>query len=44
MPGIIYGNVNSSAAKEIVEKHVIGGKIADGLTVLERPAADILKA
>jgi len=44
MPEIIYGNVDSSVAKEIVEKHVIGGKLLEGRTILQEPAADILKA
>jgi len=44
MPDVIYGNVDSSVAKEIVEKHVIGRKLLDDGRILDRPAADILKA
>jgi len=44
MPAIIYGNVDSSVAREIVERHVIGKKLLEDGRILDRPAADILKA
>jgi NADP-reducing hydrogenase subunit HndB len=43
MPPIIYGSVDSAAAKEIVEKHVVGRELLDG-RIIDRPAADIMKA
>jgi NADP-reducing hydrogenase subunit HndB len=44
MPDIIYGNVDSpSVALEIIEKHIIGKELLDG-HILDRPAADIMKA
>jgi len=43
MPAIIYGDVDCERAKQIVQKHVIGKELVGG-KILERPAADILKA
>ena len=42
MPDIIYGKVDTAVAREIVEKHIIGGKLLDG-RILDRPAVDIAK-
>ena len=41
MPAIIYGNVNSEVAQEIVSKHIIGRQLMDK-GILDRPAADIV--
>jgi NADP-reducing hydrogenase subunit HndB len=43
MPDIIYGNVDTKVAGEIVQKHIIGRELLDG-HILDRPAVDILKA
>ena len=43
MPAVIYGRVDASAAKEIIQKHIIGRELL-GDHVLDRPAADIMKA
>ena len=43
MPTVIYGNVDASVAKEIIQKHVIGKELLDA-RILDRPAADIMKA
>jgi NADP-reducing hydrogenase subunit HndB len=43
MPAVIYGNVDAAVAKEIIQKHIIGGELLDG-RILARPAADIVKA
>ncbi|MCQ2579192.1 MAG: (2Fe-2S) ferredoxin domain-containing protein [Treponemataceae bacterium] len=43
MPAVIYGNVNSAVAKEIVEKHLVGKKLLDDKQILDRPSIDILK-
>jgi NADP-reducing hydrogenase subunit HndB len=42
MPNVIYGNVDTSVAKEIVQKHILGHELLDN-HILNRPAADILK-
>jgi NADP-reducing hydrogenase subunit HndB len=42
MPNVIYGNVDASVAKEIVQKHILGHELLDN-HILNRPAADILK-
>jgi NADP-reducing hydrogenase subunit HndB len=42
MPSVIYGMVDSDAAKEIVQKHIIGRELLSG-RILDRPAVDILK-
>ena len=41
MPAVIYGNVDASVAKEIVEKHIIGKALLDG-RILDRPSVDIV--
>jgi len=41
MPRVIYGDVNASVAKEIVEKHIIGKQLLDKL-IIDKPAADIM--
>ena len=41
MPTVIYGNVDADAAKEIIQKHIIGRELLDG-RILDRPAADIV--
>ena len=41
MPPVIYGNVNSDLAKEIISKHIIGRELLDNY-ILHRPAADII--
>ena len=41
MPLIIYGNVDSETAKEIVSKHIVGRELLDN-KILDRPAADII--
>ena len=40
MPTVIYGNVDATVAKEIIQKHIIGRELLDG-RILDRPAADI---
>jgi NADP-reducing hydrogenase subunit HndB len=42
MPNVIYGNVDATAAKEIVQKHILGHELLDN-HILNRPAGDILK-
>ncbi|MDR0586946.1 MAG: (2Fe-2S) ferredoxin domain-containing protein [Treponema sp.] len=42
MPNVIYGRVDASVAKEIVQKHILGHELLDN-HILNRPAADILK-
>ncbi len=41
MPKVIYGNVDATVAKEIVEQHLIGKKLLDK-HILDRPSADIV--
>jgi NADP-reducing hydrogenase subunit HndB len=43
MPAVIYGRVDSTVAKEIVKKHLIGRELLDN-HILDRPAADIIGA
>jgi NADP-reducing hydrogenase subunit HndB len=43
MPVVIYGNVNETVAKEIIQKHIIGRELVSG-KILERPAVDILSS
>ncbi|MDR0600121.1 MAG: (2Fe-2S) ferredoxin domain-containing protein [Treponema sp.] len=43
MPSVIYGRVDTAAAKEIVQKHILGHELLDN-HILNRPAADILKS
>jgi NADP-reducing hydrogenase subunit HndB len=42
MPNVIYGTVDASVAKEIVNKHILGHELLDN-HILNRPAADIMK-
>jgi NADP-reducing hydrogenase subunit HndB len=42
MPNVIYGRVDAAAAKEIVQKHILGHELLDN-HILNRPAADIMK-
>lgn len=41
MPSIIYGRVDAAAAKEIVEKHIIGRQLLED-RILDRPSPDIV--
>ena len=41
MPAVIYGNVNESVVKEIIQKHLIGKELVSGY-ILDRPAIDII--
>ena len=41
MPRVIYGDVKTDVAKEIVEKHIIGKQLIDNL-IIDKPAADIM--
>jgi NADP-reducing hydrogenase subunit HndB len=41
MPTIIYGQVDSKTANEIVSKHIIGRQLLNNC-ILDRPAADII--
>jgi NADP-reducing hydrogenase subunit HndB len=41
MPTVIYGQVDSQTAKDIVSKHIIGRQLLDN-RILDRPAADII--
>ena len=42
MPSIIYGGVNATVAKEIVEKHLLKKELLNE-RIIDRPAIDILK-
>jgi len=42
MPAVIYGSVDVPAAKEIIQKHIVGKELLDG-RILHRPAVDIVK-
>ena len=42
MPTVIYGRVDASAVKDIIQKHIIGRELI-GDRILDRPAADIMK-
>ena len=42
MPMVIYGRVDASVAKEIIQKHIIGRELLND-RILERPAVDIMK-
>ena len=42
MPAIIYGGVNGSIAKEIVEKDIIKNELLND-RIIDRPAVDIMK-
>ena len=41
MPPVIYGNVDSAMAKEIIAKHIIGRELLDN-HILHRPSVDIV--
>jgi NADP-reducing hydrogenase subunit HndB len=43
MPTVFYGKVDASAAKEIIQKHIIGREILKD-RIMERPAAKTVKA
>jgi NADP-reducing hydrogenase subunit HndB len=43
MPVVIYGRVDETVAKEIVQKHLVGRELVSG-HILDRPAADILSS
>lgn len=42
MPAVIYGNMTSDFAKELVAKHLVEKKLLDD-HIFDRPAADIMK-
>jgi NADP-reducing hydrogenase subunit HndB len=42
MPPVIYGRVDGAAAKEIIQKHIIGRELLND-RILDRPAVDIMK-
>lgn len=42
MPNIIYGRVDPTTVKEIVEKHILGRELLND-RILDRPAIDIMK-
>jgi NADP-reducing hydrogenase subunit HndB len=42
MPTVIYGKMTKDTAKELVEKHLVEGKLLDD-HIFDRPAADIMK-
>mgnify|MGYP001172885950 CR=1 FL=1 len=42
MPTVIYGKMTKDIAKELVEKHLVEGKLLDD-HIFDRPAADIMK-
>ena len=42
MPDVVYGSVDASVAKEIVQKHILGKELLDK-HILNKPAADILQ-
>lgn len=41
MPAIIYGNVDATVGRQIVEKHVVAHQLLDG-HICDRPAVDII--
>jgi len=43
MPAVIYGRVDASVAKNIIQKHIIGRELI-GEFILDRPAIDILSS
>ena len=43
MPSVIYAKVDSSIAREIIQKHIIGRELLNE-RILDRPAIDIMKA
>jgi len=42
MPDTIYGNVDASVAKKIIEQHILGGKLVNE-HIFDAPAGDIHK-
>ncbi|MPN63115.1 hypothetical protein SDC9_210869 [bioreactor metagenome] len=42
MPPVIYGKVNASVVKRIVDEHIIGKQMVSD-HVFDRPSADIIK-
>jgi len=42
MPTVIYGRVDAAAAKDIIQKHIIGRELLND-RILDRPAVDIMK-
>ena len=42
MPTVIYGNVDATTAKALVEKHIVGHQLIDD-KILDRPSIDIIK-
>ncbi|MDR2211499.1 MAG: (2Fe-2S) ferredoxin domain-containing protein [Spirochaetaceae bacterium] len=42
MPGVIYGKVDPSVAKDIVIKHILSHELLDN-HILNKPAVDIMK-
>jgi len=42
MPTVIYGKMTKDAADELVQKHLVEGKLLDN-HIFDRPAADIVK-
>ncbi|MDR2717598.1 MAG: (2Fe-2S) ferredoxin domain-containing protein [Treponema sp.] len=42
MPTVIYGRVDAPAAKDIIQKHIIGRELLND-RILDRPAVDIMK-
>ena len=42
MPDVVYGSVDASVAKEIVQKHILGKELLDK-HILNKPATDILQ-
>ena len=42
MPTVIYGHVDATTAKEIVEKHIVGKQLIEG-KILDKPSIDIVK-
>ena len=42
MPAVIYGHVDATTAKAIVEKHIQGHELIDD-KILDRPSIDIVK-
>lgn len=42
MPSVIYGKVDAAIAKQIVQDHIVNGKLVSEY-VFDKPSADILK-
>jgi NADP-reducing hydrogenase subunit HndB len=43
MPPVIYGNVDSAVAKEIISKHIIGRELLEN-RILDKPSVDIVSS